>query len=450
MRVLLFIYLFVLRSLFYPVVILLARIIPSLRRRFEFEIKNFTDPFCLSFSQISQKAHVCFEVSSEGELEGAMPLINECLTRGKKVEIIFCSPSVEHRCEKLAKNWPQQIRILRLPLISFFPLCSKTDIGRWITSSRLVLCRYDFFPELLWYGYRKTKCFLLIEATLKNHGKAASFLARRWTAFVLSNFDFIATSTTQDRNDLLDFFGFSPENSVVLPLRPFQIVTRVEQAYKKLSLLPFYSPLENYLKSFPVEARLVFGSFWGVEAPALFDQSIKEAIIERRLHVCVVPHDLSIENLRSIKETFKMSGYPVYEIHPGLDKIAISALFSSLVDHPGILLLNWKGILCELYTLYGHAFVGGGFGRSIHSVMEPFFAGCRIYCGPKTYRSTEFDFVRENAPDEIHVIEIPSDFAKTWNRVRGFLIDKTPRLALAVKMRPAYEKFLGTKIGLDV
>jgi 3-deoxy-D-manno-octulosonic-acid transferase len=449
MTVLLFVYLFIFRPLLYPVILILSLFFPPLRRRLVFENKNRSDPFCVSFFRGNETAHICFEVSSEGELEGAMPLVKECLSRGKSLEMIFCSSSVEHRCEKLARDWPDQVRIFRLPLVSYFPFCPKSDISQWITAPRLVLCRYDFFPELLWHGRRKAERFLLIEATLKNYGRAASFLYRCWTAFVMRSFDFIAMSTRQDRNDLMGYFDLSPEKSVVLPLRPFQILTRIEEAPRKLFALPFYPALENYLKAFPPQKRLVFGSFWAIEAPALFDEKIREAINERRLHVCLVPHDLSPENLHLIRQTFQQSGYPVYEIHPGLDRPAIVSLFSSMTDHPGILLFNWKGILCELYTLYGHAFVGGGFGRSIHSVMEPFFAGCRIYCGHKTHRSTEFDFVKENASDEIHVMETPVDFAKILSRTGESQVEKASRAALAIKLRPVYEEFLRTQTGFD-
>jgi hypothetical protein len=59
------------------------------------------------------------------------------------------------------------------------------------------------------------------------------------------------------------------------------------------------------------------------------------------------------------------------------------------------ILLNKKGILCELYADFGKAYVGGGFGVSVHSLLEPLVAGCEhLSCGPVNHRSTEFDLAQ--------------------------------------------------------
>ena len=55
--------------------------------------------------------------------------------------------------------------------------------------------------------------------------------------------------------------------------------------------------------------------------------------------------------------------------------------------------------------MFDHAFIGGGHGRSIHSVLEPFFGVSHIYCGPKVHRSTEYDFVKNKTPHFIHIVE---------------------------------------------
>ena len=82
----------------------------------------------------------------------------------------------------------------------------------------------------------------------------------------------------------------------------------------------------------------------------------------------------------------------------------------SLNNDAHIFIVNHRGILVELYTLFGHAFVGGGYGRSIHSVLEPYLADCVVYCGPKTYRSTEFDVIQNDGPEKVHVVNSSSSF----------------------------------------
>ena len=47
-----------------------------------------------------------------------------------------------------------------------------------------------------------------------------------------------------------------------------------------------------------------------------------------------------------------------------------------------ILLIDCLGLLASLYALGSHAYVGGGFKRGVHSVLEPAAYGCLIACGP--------------------------------------------------------------------
>jgi 3-deoxy-D-manno-octulosonic-acid transferase len=54
----------------------------------------------------------------------------------------------------------------------------------------------------------------------------------------------------------------------------------------------------------------------------------------------------------------------------------------------GIVVLK-KGILAELYDLDELAYVGGGYGKGVHSVWEPALAYLEVACGPRTKRSPE-------------------------------------------------------------
>src|SRR3989338_2013583 len=113
------------------------------RERFNFEEKNLIDSSCKSFKYDKLKADYAFEVSSEGELEQIMPILEVFLSGKKKIEIVYCSDSVEGKCIQLFKKFPHQIRLLRLPLVSFFPFSKKgTSAYSWLTAPYLILCSY--------------------------------------------------------------------------------------------------------------------------------------------------------------------------------------------------------------------------------------------------------------------------------------------------------------------
>ena len=75
-----------------------------------------------------------------------------------------------------------------------------------------------------------------------------------------------------------------------------------------------------------------------------------------------------------------------------------------------IVILQMSGILCELYSLFSQAYVGGGYERSIHSVLEPFFSNNIVITGPAINRSTEYDLALELISGEIHVLNRPESF----------------------------------------
>src|SRR5690606_14635757 len=77
-------------------------------------------------------------------------------------------------------------------------------------------------------------------------------------------------------------------------------------------------------------------------------------------------------------------------------------------------LLEQPGRLLELYPQFNFAYVGGGFGRSIHSVLEPLLAGCWSVCGPRIHRSTEFDLGQELLPGQLKVVSDEREFLQAW------------------------------------
>jgi 3-deoxy-D-manno-octulosonic-acid transferase len=67
--------------------------------------------------------------------------------------------------------------------------------------------------------------------------------------------------------------------------------------------------------------------------------------------------------------------------------------------------MNLKGVLCEIYTSFEYAFVGGGHGVSVHSLLEPYLGGSIVFCGPRVHRSTEYTLIKENSPKRLFVAE---------------------------------------------
>ncbi|MBP5297342.1 MAG: hypothetical protein J6Y94_08450, partial [Bacteriovoracaceae bacterium] len=150
---------------------------------------------------------------------------------------------------------------------------------------------------------------------------------------------------------------------------------------------------------------------WPPEIGLLKNAAGQTEIKNGTWQLTIAPHQLrpaAVQALATLVEN--TLGLAPTIISPDLSATEVQ---QRLATRPSVVLLTVPGVLCELYTCFGHAFVGGGYGRSIHSLLEPYWAGCMLYGGPKVFRSTEYDYVVQNSPAWIHLLADAADFYPT-------------------------------------
>lgn len=388
---------------------------PKLRERRKFEKRNKFEWLAHSFREVNAKADLCFEFSSEGEFQQVAPLVDDALKAGKKIELVFFSPSVERAIMKLAAHYPEQVRYLRYPLLRMFPFVQRRCFTSWVTSKTLIMVRYDLFPEFLLWAMKKDHSLKMIWVTFKKErskGKGPSW----WKLLFLKNARSIVYAGEPD---------FEQGKNLELPgslydFRMEQIRRRMEGKEKKFKeLFSVYPEFRQFLDGY--SRKLIVGNAWPSDLFLLRDLPSDVLLV-------VVPHQLSEEMIRKFREGLKQLGRVVSEI---TDR-------SESFEKSNTILLNKKGILCELYADFTHAYVGGGFEGSVHSLLEPLVAGSlHIACGPQHHRSTEYDIAESmnrmtevNTPEQFmewlnkHEISAGHDRmgSKNYTEMREFLI----------------------------
>lgn len=203
------------------------------KRKDKVREKNKFEWLAHSFSEVNEKADLCFEFSSEGEFQQVAPLIEDALSFGKKIELVFFSPSVEKTIMKLAAEFPDQIRYLRYPFLRFFPFLQRRCFSKWVTSNKLILVRYDLFPEFLLWSMNDTRHLSMVWVTFKkerSQGGGPSF----WKKLFLKHSDRITYAGVPD----LETGKFLGLNGEVFDFRIEQIRRRVLRKKRKI-LFPF-------------------------------------------------------------------------------------------------------------------------------------------------------------------------------------------------------------------
>lgn len=388
------------RGLFVPVLSLILYLFSKkLRDRYIFEDLNLT----VKEKSFNRPADVAFEVSSEGELEQIKPLLDQYLKDGKFVELLYSSSSLEDKLQTLS-NDNQNFRCQRLPVLSYGLVQNSVlglqNIKSFLTAPKLIMCRYDFYPELLLYGLRGNIRFCLVSATLKN--KEQSW----WNKQVYKSFDFILAASKEDK-ERLEELGIPKKKLNSYEFRVVQIVERLEAGSVKLKS---YGPLLEYIKSFDRNDRIIMGSAWANEIEVFKDSAFAEDLQTRKKLAVILPHLFNEE----ITKELEGRGLPFYIYKDGED---LESFVEQVRSTPGVIVLEVKGILLELYELFGHSFIGGGHGRSVHSLLEPFLAGCHVYCGPKVHRSTEYDFIKSSSPQDLTIVTELSQFYSSYKDV---------------------------------
>lgn len=348
--------------------------VPKAQDRFKFEELNRIDANeegsgGRSFGKDKIKADLCFEFSSEGEYQQVASLIADALKDGKKLELVFFSPSVEKTIIELQKKHPEQIRYFRYPVLDGYTFSS------WATSDTLILVRYDLFPEFLIWSMKPGRKLKFVWVTFKKERMKAKVVSPLKKLFLKkSSYTVYSTNADQEQGSDMGFQG------VVYDFRMEQIHRRIETRLEKYAkFFPLYVDFKNHLDSYPRGKRLILGNAWPEDMFLL--ENISSDVL-----IVIVPHQLKPEIIAKMTESLlKFNRTPT-----------IISDDSTEIPLTSTLILNKKGILCELYADFGKAYVGGGFGVSVHSLLEPLIAGSEhLSCGPVNHRSTEFDLSLE-------------------------------------------------------
>lgn len=348
-----------------------------------------------------------FHVSSEGELSQIHSLLEFFLKQNKSIILFFTSPSVEKKVLALREGYPNlKIRAVIFTKMDFHFLKN-------IKIRHFSMCRYDFLPWLMILGLKTPHFFLLNATSIK--WRNSLFFKKFLRGIFYDQFNLITTSS---KNDELIFRNLLPHKAIMnIDLRAIEIKNRQKNFYFSDVYKKNKEILEN-LKNH--ELTYCFGSAWSEDLQLLSVPEINQKFKKPNTFVYVFPHDLKSSNLNNMIQKCKENGFEINIINFSED---FERAKSGIIN-----LVMMRGLLCEMYPFFKNVIVGGGFGESVHSVLEPMLAGCITYCGPNVFRSTEVENYKELLPSRIFVNQNIMEMAqnilhqysqKTENESRG-------------------------------
>jgi len=316
-------------------------------------------------SQIDPGSEIIwFHCSSLGEFEQGRPVMEKIreMLPGKKILLTFFSPSGY----EIRKNYPGADYIFYLP----------PDTGRNASKFlELVKPQYAFFVKYeFWHHYLSQ----LKKATIKTYLISGIFRSEqvffksygRWFCKILSSFTHIFVQDNESES-LIKSIGFT--NVTVCGDTRFD---RVFSIAGKAADLPA-------VKTF-CSGKLTFiaGSTWPPD-----EEIIVRFINENKLPLrfILAPHEIHENSIRQLLDSIKIK------------TVRYSSIGDSASDDADVLVIDTIGILSSVYKYGKIAYIGGGFGRGIHNILEAATFGLPVIFGPnfKKFREAN-ELVRLN------------------------------------------------------
>jgi len=330
---------------------------------------------CSSWNQVqglgaSKPKIFWFHSSSLGELEQGKPLIAALKKRyGERIKIAvsFFSPSgYEH-----ARNYPLADLVFYLPFDSPF---QARKLIRLLQPDVWILLKYDAWPNHVWAAAAAKIPIFLVSASLPRNSGRLYPLVKSLHREVYRHFKMIFAISQEDAQRLEQISSASTRILTVGDTRYDQVYLRSQSIEDQRDLIQKFSLPGR---------KLVAGSTWEEDERPLI-KAFK--ILSGRypdLRLVLVPHEPSPPRLEVIARELKKQDLRwIYASQ-------IGRVQGADLEVCPVLVVDQVGILASLYGVADLTFVGGGFGTSIHNVMEPAALGKPVLFGPAIHKALE-------------------------------------------------------------
>ncbi len=324
------------------------------RRRTMSRIREFKDSLGSASGPI-----YWFHASSLGEFEQCRPVIEGLKEIAPEAVVVvsFFSPSGYENSHHDGVDFK-----FYLP---FDLPWSMRKLLRTLQPHKVIFASYDIWPNLIWSCYKQGISTTLFAA------RVVQGSSKQWP--ILSNFfrhiyraiTHVYTVSAIDRQRLLKIIG-NNANTKVKHLGDPRYDRVNERSTKD----------NNHGKG---EKILILGSLHKDDHDVVCPVLMPILHDDPTLRVLWAPHETHDSIVEAIGADLDSAGvtWGRYEQNSGQ------------FAHNQVLIIDGIGYLADIYSRGILAYVGGGFGHSIHNVMEPAIAAIPVLFGPKFNRSNE-------------------------------------------------------------
>lgn len=306
---------------------------------------------------------IWFHCASLGEFEQGRPLMEHIRATHPDHSILltFFSPS----------GYEVRKKYSGADIITYMPLDTKANARRFldiVKPKMAVFVKYEFWLNHLEEISRRNIPHYLISAIFRENQiffKGHGGIFRE----ALKNYTHIFTQN-DDSLKLIKKIGIN--NALVAGDTRFDRVSEIAASAKGIPVAADFSRAANVI---------VAGSTWKADEDYLFAAMKKHFAAGWRM--IIAPHEISEDRIASIGDSLYENGIDRKNI------VRFSRANAALPDSTQVLIIDNIGLLSSLYRYGSVAYIGGGFGKSIHNTLEAAVYGIPVVFGPMYQKFNE-------------------------------------------------------------
>ena len=364
----------------------------------------------LQSGKLNNKKILLFHAASAGEFEQIKPIL-EKIDRNKYFIIqSFTSPTI-YTTE--GKN-----TLFDISCYHPYDIWWKSYVFfRRVRPSAYIITRHDIWPIHLLIAKLLNTKIIYINANIHKNSVWVQPIMKRFSRVIFNNIDLCIVPSERIKTNLLSFFP-NDKIEIISDSRFNQVFNRY-LLNKDKAFLPDHFQRTN---------NIIFGSYDYQDLKIIYNTLIHrypdgdQSLIKDKAKIILVPHEINIDKINELAIQLKAKNFST----------ELYSLLKNKEIMPNIIIIDCIGVLADLYKYCYLAYIGGGFTRGVHSVLEPGIYGCAISFGPKIEILDELQDICHlklgsmihNDQDLINLLQAPIEQQKRQgNKLKNFIIN---------------------------